>query len=435
MLHVFTKRRFLRNVVAGDESKPRDAQAIIYSGMFAFTLEDLTLSRTLNGRDPLGTLAVWQHRARDMVPNLSSVSRHAEGFQLLLTAMAWWPEFARRHGRPRTDLQRYFLLVEQAHARAVRVSGEDWPLPGTRRLNAAEPGLWISANRAHYLLDSPLVNGTWGLYRRPAINAGLLLENMRLANSALEAEIREATPKMEDLFVHLTPCMTNDDVVKIAVSSRHSLVQALSENLRELPTRNKLRDALVTPSEPQITRDLARMVRGCPKDLSAEDIVAQGLRDLHEYESTFTRVQRCERLLATIEAVFEYACAEESASTLPQLAAELPLDLLALARAMEGFADSGSYDGLAAERVKSYQAISLQSKSELLRGVIKQHAVLSEARGNAPWLTVEEGDRIERRVSLVRPAAEQLAPATAWRNDYYLPTLQRLAHQLQVRRA
>lgn len=162
--------------------------------MFAFTQEDLTLSRSLNGRDPLGTLAVWQHRARDMVPNLSSVSRHAEGFQLLLTAMAWWPEFAKRHGRPAADLRRYFLLVEQAYARAFRVAGEEWPLPGTRRLNAAKAGLWISANPAHYLLDSPLVNGTWGLYRRPAINSGLLLENMRIANSALETEIRAATP-------------------------------------------------------------------------------------------------------------------------------------------------------------------------------------------------------------------------------------------------
>jgi hypothetical protein len=403
--------------------------------MFAFTQEDPTLSRTLNGRDPLGTLAVWQHRARDIVPNLSSVSRHAEGFQLLLIAMAWWPEFARQHGRPGTDLKRYFLLVEQAHARAARVAGEDWRLPGTRRLNAAETGLWISASSAHYLLDSPLVNGTWGLYRRPAINADLLLENMRLANSALEKEIREATPEIEDLFVHLAPCMTNDDVRKIAVSSRHSLVQALSGYLRELPSRKALRDALVTPATPQITRDLARMVRACPKEISAEDIIAQGLRDLHEYKSTFTRVQRCERLLATIEAVFEYACAEESPSTLAQLAAELPVDLLALAGAMECFADSGSYDGLAAERVKSYQAISLKSKSELLRGLINQHAELSEARGNAPWLTVEDGDRIERRVSLARPSAEQLAPTSAWRNDYYLPTLQGLAHQLQVRRA
>jgi len=129
--------------------------------MFAFTLEDPTLSLALNGRDPLGTLAVWQHRARDLVPSLSSASRQAEGFQLLLAALAWWPEFARRYGRHGRDLPRYFLLLEQAFARACREAGQAWVLPGTRRLNAGKGGLWISSDPAHYLLDSPLVNGTW----------------------------------------------------------------------------------------------------------------------------------------------------------------------------------------------------------------------------------------------------------------------------------
>jgi hypothetical protein len=111
------------------------------------------------------------------------------------------------------------------------------------------------------------------------------------------------------------------------------------------------------------------------------------------------------------------------------------VDLAALEAAMEGFADTGTYDGLAHDRVKALRSIPLESKVTLLRGVIDQHARLSQRRGNAPWITLEDSGRIERRVVLTRPQAQQLAPATAWRNDYYLGALQRLAHRLQVRKA
>ncbi|WEE75757.1 hypothetical protein LZ683_16495 [Comamonas testosteroni] len=403
--------------------------------MFAFTLEDPTLSLALNGRDPLGTMAVWQHRARDLVPNLSSASRQAEGFQLLLTALAWWPEFARRTSLPASDLRRFFLLVEQAFARACRTASQDWLLPGTRRLNAGNEGLWISANQAHYLLDSPLVNGTWGLYLAPAIRSGLILENMRLASPALESEVRAATPEVRHLFDHLQPCMTGNGVEMITASRRHRLVQALAKTLADLPIRKKLRDTLVTPGTSPITTDLARLARRVPTDSPPQELIAQALHELPDHRTVLARVQRCERLLATVDAVFEFACAEDGAATLRELAAELPIDLVALASTMAGFSDSGAYSGLAEERVKGLRSISLDNKVALLRDLINQHEQLSKRRGNAAWITLADADRIERRVVLARPPANQLSPATAWRNDYYLVSLQQLAHRLQVRKA
>ncbi len=402
--------------------------------MFAFTLEDPTLSLALNGRDPLGTMAVWQQRARDLVPSLSSASRQAEGFQLLLAALAWWPEFARRSGRPGRDLPRYFLLVEQAFARACRAAGQVWVLPGTRRLNAGAEGLWISSDPAHYLLDSPLVNGTWGLYRSPAIHAGLILENMRLVSPTLESELRAATPEVRRLFDHLEPCMTGNGEEEITASRRPGLVQALANTLADLPTRKPLRDALVTPATSPITTALARLSRALPADLSPKDLIAHALSELPDHRTALERVQRCERLLATIDAVFEFACAEDGAVNLRELAAELPVDLAALATAMTGFSNTGAYDGLADDRVKGLRSISLNSKAALLRGVIEQHEQLSKRRGNAAWITLAEAGRIERRVVQVRPQAHQLSPTTAWRNDYYLVSLQRLAHRLQVKR-
>jgi hypothetical protein len=403
--------------------------------MLAFTLEDPALSLALNGRDPLGTMAVWQHRARDLVPSLSSASRQAEGFQLLLTALAWWPKFAKGTCRPASDLGRFFLLVEQAFARACRAVGQGWLLPGTRRLNAGNEGLWISADRAHYLLDSPLVNGTWGLYLAPALRAGLILKNMRLASPALESELRAATPEVERLFVHLERCMTGSAVETIAAGRRSGLVQALAQTLADLPTRKTLRAMLVTPGTSPITIDLARLTRRLPTDSPPQELIAHALRELPDHRTVLARVQRCERLLAIVDAVFEFACAEDGATTLRELAAELPLDLAALASTMTGFSDSGSYAGLAEERVKGLRSISLHNRGALLRDLINQHEQLSKRRGNAAWITLADAGRIERRVVLARPSANQFSPVTAWRNDYYLVSLQRLAQRLQVKKA
>jgi len=150
--------------------------------LFAFSSEDKSLALPFSGRDPLGTQVVWQWRARDIVPALTAASRQPEGFQLLFTALAWWPEFAVRYKRPQKDLRNFFLLVEQAFARASKMSGIEWRLPGSRRLNdSQESGLWIGLDaRRDFLLDSPLANGTWGIYRGPAINAGLVDESDRL---------------------------------------------------------------------------------------------------------------------------------------------------------------------------------------------------------------------------------------------------------------
>lgn len=66
-------------------------------------------------------------------------------------------------------------------------------------------------------------------------------------------------------------------------------------------------DALITPVTSPITTDLARLARTLPADVSPRDLIAHALRELAEHRKTLARVQRCESLLATTDAVFEFA--------------------------------------------------------------------------------------------------------------------------------
>lgn len=393
--------------------------------MFIATREDKSLSLPLNGRDPLGTQAVWQYRARDVVPALTAASRQAEGFQLLLTALAWWPEFARRHKRPATDLKRYFLLFEQAFARACRTAGMEWCLPGTRRLGAGAPGVWVGLDqKQHYLLDSPLANGTWGIYRGPAINAGLIDDENRIVLGRLEETIRRSTQGVECLFRGINAALHASvaESTSIAKNSSHRLVGDLSQILAKLPLKVHIRQTFVAPHKAPLTTALAELAMDEP-DEEPGMLIRRALRHIPEHRTTLTNVQRCEQYLAPLDAAFEQLCHDANKRL---DGASLENYLPALRKAQEEFAQSGLYQGLAAERSKQLREAPLSSAAALVKYLLEQHQRISDARGSAPWISVGGNGRISCRLAVTEPSTDQLT-GQQWRNSYYLDTLRTLA--------
>lgn len=397
--------------------------------MFLLSLEDKSLSLALNGRDPLGTQAIWQFRARDVVPALTAASGRAEGFQLLVTALAWFPLFAQRHQRPATDLKRYFLLVEQAFARAWKTAGEeDWPLPGKRRLSGNERGIWVGLDpKRHFLIDSPLANGTWGIYRGPLLNARVVDTTNLLADSGVEETIRRATPVMKNLFDGLAKALREPPGVQIELAQRssHSLVQGLVEVLKRLPSKALLRSKLVAPAHHPITRDLAEQALRHPDD-PVEALVLRALHELSHWRVPLNGVVRCERYLAALDASFEQLCALVIAGEKDPYGA-LTMDLVALRRAQADFAVCGSFRGLADQRRLQLLQAPTASAAALGAFLLQHHAAISEERGSAPWISESDNRRLACRVEVHEPQERQLQPGTAWRNGYYLDALRSLA--------
>ncbi|VVQ02649.1 hypothetical protein PS938_02642 [Pseudomonas fluorescens] len=400
--------------------------------MFTVTDIDKDLLLPLSGRDPLGIMPLWQRRARDLVPALTGSSRYAEGFQVLLTALAWWPEFAQdsANNTPK-DQQKFFILIEQAFARACRCAGVDWPLPGSRRLNSVDEGVWISLQSDHQLLDSPLANGVWGLYRGPALNAQLIDAHNRI-DEKLARKIREQTPIIEALFKGVRAVLRgSEDYVLLAQRPSAKVVSGLKAIIEQVPSRRIILDALVTPASSMITQELAMLSQNSKQVDDIRQFVIVAIETLPAHAIHLKNVQRCEGFIAPLEAIFEYLC---SMANLPLARVEMDLavDLLALREAANAFAAGGNYEGSLQARVDQLLGLDLSSKQRLIISLLDHHRAVSESRGNAPWLQLDEQGKLECSLVISAPLPEQLLPASAWRNRYYLDCLGALSRQLRA---
>lgn len=169
------------------------------------------------------------------MPHITGASRHLDGFHILFAALAWWPEFAKTYNQPVKNLTAYFILVEQAFARACTLKNISWQLPGSRRL---VPGcsVIIGLKPEHHLLGGQLQNGVWGIYRSVAESAGLICKNNSVASHIIE-EIKNKSLVIKQLFVYLIREIKQHSVkgVKIAQRSNHHAVSGLTEIIEKYP--------------------------------------------------------------------------------------------------------------------------------------------------------------------------------------------------------
>lgn len=398
---------------------------------YSFTDEDKGLLGAVSGRDPLGILPVWQYRARDVVPHLTAASQQLAGFHVLLVALAWWPEFAKRHHQPVRNLEKYYLLVEQAFARACNTQDGQWPLPGTRRLGAGGTGVWIGLDPSHHLLGGQLPNGTWGIYRSAAISAGFMDDN-NVVSAELAAEIIKRTGCMERVMAFVKKAMDKrDSEVWLAERRNHQLVGDLSSIIKQYPLADLLQKPLLKPAVPQVTAQVVSLMRHQHKaEFDCQVFVRNAMDSIPDHQTVFQHILHCEHYLATVEAVFEWLCSGEAASV--KKATELlPVKMDALKAAKQQFRQSGDYrpGTLAAQRKAMMESLDLSSKEAFVRTLIQLHGEVSAARNNDPWISILETDRFDVRVSTGKPADTQLDPATSWRNGYYLPSLFNLVKQ------
>jgi hypothetical protein len=406
--------------------------------MFVLTEKDNSLCLPLSGRDPLGTQTVWQYRARDIVPNLTAASRLSEGFHILLIALAWWPIMAARQNAPKPKFKEFFLLIEQAFARASRCAGEAWKLPGSRRLNDGDPGVWIGLDKSAHLLDNQLTNGVWGLYRGPALNAGLIDDQNRICNAEFEGRIRDCSPIVGKLLQPIADlCAIKPAVrpVELAKNRANKIVTGLNEILKELPLKDEIRATFVVPAHSQITIDLAKLLS--TKNSLASGIgpfVVRAIDALPQHAPTLSNVVACEQFIAPIDAIFEEICSAEERDV-DRVAAQLEIELSDLRAARDRFADAGIYKDLSRARADALLALDLSSKRALVVSLIDHHAAISASRNSAAWITLDESGRLDCSLAASRPDAESLSPDTAWRNGYYLHALYELAHQVGTRKA
>ncbi|MFI8616141.1 hypothetical protein ACIGHN_11595 [Acidovorax sp. NPDC077693] len=394
--------------------------------MFAFTSEDDTLALPLSGRDPLGTQVIWQRRARDIVPALTGASRQVEGFQILITALAWWPTFAVQHKRPQKDLHNFFLLIEQIFARACKMNATDWRLPGSRRLkDAQERDLWIGLDgRRDFLVNSPLTNGTWGIYRNPAETAGLVDASGRVP-SVLAKQVLSSTEVVRTMFGPIATSLA-DPKQRITVAQRSSKkISQLARIVERPPQRSYFRNKLVCPANSPVTTALAELASE-QNDETIDKLLARALQRLPLFEQPLQDVSHCERYITSLDLVFEWL-GSHPGCTLKELAEKLPMHLTALRGAQSRFKSSGKYEGLSANRHSALASFSLDTSASLIENVIEHHRLISASRGTTPLISWSDTRKLESVVATEPTEDQQIDVRHVWRNSYYLDSLRQLA--------
>ena len=384
--------------------------------------------------DPLGVLAVWSARAREAVPHLTEQTTEVRGFQILVEAYRLWAIFVERTPQPPERFKEFFMLVEQAFARTIghRDHG-DWLLPGARRIRSrlGETSCISVADAGWHLLGGQLASGIWGLYRGAARRAGLLDANMAwLSDDTLEAAC--ATSYLRDValgrLLDLVSQAMGGETVDLPTDGRNALPKALLRTFDEVPLRIHLRERLIDGHD--LNQALAKRLV-LSEQLDHREFFKLAAFELERHSPALIRVIDCENLLAVLEGVFYRLCCARGKS-LDTLADILPVHLGEIEKARLAFASSGTYPGQKAgsREVRLHETIDTASTTKLARSVLSLHQAVSEERRRAAWVWEEQGT-LRSDVDVTEPDEIDLKVGGAWRNDYYLRPLFRIAWQLK----
>ena len=398
---------------------------------------DKDLLGVVNRVDAMGVLAVWTARGRDLVPHLTEQTTEIRGFQILVEALRLWERYEGEHPEHAGRTGDFFLLVEQAFARAVGSRDKKWPLPGARRVRArANEKPYISvANPDWHLLDSQKANGIWGLYRGAGVRAGLLLDPPRLSDRTHEHAARHVAisqRSVRDLFGLVSRAMERESE-PLPTQGSSPLQRELCQIFDTVPLKDHLHEMLI--ENHALNSALAgRLIPA--RHLNHRTFFQAASRELVEHHEAICQVIRCENLLAVVESIFFWLCANANkGTTLPALADELEVDLDALEQARADFGRSGAYSGrTAADRQALFHGqLKTSNHLELARSVLSIHSKVSKERGRAAWVRIE-GDKLCSDMDVHPPSANEFQVGVAWRNDYYLRPLRSIALQLNTAR-
>lgn len=394
------------------------------------TQKDDELLGVANRSDAMGLLPVWSLRARDLVPHLTEQTTSVRGFQLLVEIFRLWELYEPAHSKHAGRLDDFFVLAEQAFARTVGWHDGEWPLPGARRVRARSyetPHISLKDPDWH-LLGGQKANGLWGLYRGASRRAGLLEDDMKRLSAATLAQATVnaglGPVAQSRLFAAVARAMEGK-TVELPTHLGNSLPKDLRDTVWEVPLADHLKERLID-SHP-LNRQLAQQL--LVRDLNHRAVLTSAL-SLDEHRSTIEEVIRCEDLLSVVEAVFLWLCASKGLSVEAAVAG-LPVELDALGEAQARFGHSGRYgDGIAATRhARLYEQLDTSSHVELARSVLALHERVGRERKRAAWVWEEHGVLLSD-VDVERPDETAFQVGLAWRNDYYLLPLQRIARQL-----
>lgn len=428
--------------------------------MVFFTLED-PRAKVQGSRDPLGVQPIWSRFGRDVVCNLTTVSRAVRGFSVLLVGRYLANTLVETGKATEDDAINLFLKFEQVAAYSRQVAaggaGDDIILGVNRvkqKLVEGKGGVQISEHPRDQILSDQKAYGLWGLYSVPARVSGLLLPGAlgitQLACDFVEAEYLPRLRKQENNLMRL---LSKGGSFK--ATQRNQLCKTIVETLGEKLSANEiafygqtLRDASQCEPEKRLAARRQSLLAGLIKEktvrseafsYSSVDSLRQHSEESGEGElaACLTRILGLEAAIAPAQHVFDYVMSHNGVS--PKSVADSIKDQWGTSLPLV-HADLSEIMPVIRETVGDDQASCLQHTNESLaqgdyqnaiKAVIDWNSTVMQARGASGWM----GNRRGKLVVKLREQSPNL-PATddarfSWVNSYFLGSLKDITFQLE----
>lgn len=424
-----------------------------------FTLED-PRAKVQGSRDPLGLQPIWSRFGREVVTNLTTVSRAVRGFAVTVLGRYLAERMVSEGRASEEDAIPIFLRFEQiaAYARYLRESSDEHDIVlGVNRVAkfyAEHQGrVPVRDDAEGYILSDQKSYGLWGLYSVSARASGLLADGpFGLTPYARDFVEAEYLPRLRAGWSKLIKLVCEDGVLDtkrktnqpFSVVAR-TLTGPLSANERAFYGA-AIRDVVRSqkPTHQQRQQQLASHLPAIcePKRyISREDVIRlsmQAAANNHDsLARNLERILRVEAILAPAESLFEFL-QSRNGQTLDTIAkhlkdhwgSQVPNLDQPLAPVLSDLQHATS-ETQAQQLHRCDQALSHGDYVEAARAVLDWNSDVMSARGSAPWLQLNKGvlDVRYRSTGSELPTGEQMPQL--WRNSYFIDTLKEITFQLE----
>lgn len=373
-------------------------------------------------RDPMGTQAMWTALGRTVVANLTTVTTSLRSFTTLLVGLDLAQRATEAGGHSKQDA---FLVWEQlaGYARCC-IDDETTNILGARRVLARtrQGQATLGAQGRSQILSNQRSYGLWGLYSSAARASGLVVEGRSTLTDAGEDIVRacrasaDLTAREERDLMQLL----QRDGVQITLKRSNSQLGLVASLTRAAPEAkahfsNHLVRGGSADDEGDLQQELAELM------LETETADARHLAKAADgrLAERLRRIIVAESALAPSLRLFAHLLSRH----------DMRLDVVA-----EGVRDAwGEQLPSVDERVGDVLDTRWSAVADALRGgdyesairlLITQNAETMQRRGGAPWIRLDERDRLEvaqREDSADLPRREEMP--TLWINPYFLPSL------------
>jgi hypothetical protein len=425
-------------------------------------LTDLDSRAAIKGsREPLGLQSIWTRLGRQVVSNLTTVTRSVRDFTAHLIGFHLIERLRDEGGALGSELE-IFLRWEQLAAYSRAIGNDDFGFRGTERVRSRLQGgerLVLSAETAHQILSNQKIYGLWGLFTNASRDSGLVeVDPLRLAPAGrrvLEEAIVPALARggLRDVGF-LVELVARDRVVLDHEGKHQRLIKAVATALS--PQLTKAETALYRetlawggPQNPlgSLQRsfvdvlddvDLDRAMRLNPRLVDAcaraarrqkHTVLAERLEQIGTAEAVFAP---CVHLFAFLLARQNQSITDVVASVHKAWGKRVPgIDVEGF-RALRGDVVQATSLEMADRLEGIGVALDAGDYEGLVRRLIEQNAAVMRDRGGAsPWIALEN-DRLRIRFrDEVDALPSKEALPQLWSSPYFIDSLRAIAAELR----